>query len=241
MNSIKEFKFGSDDFRNYFRTQFIDHDAGWDFLKFKDGALYKKTIFTIALIVPIIACSFISTWKLSFLYLVPLYIFVANGIEYFLHRYPMHHKMRGFEFLFEHVIIHHNFYSESYLKCKDPRDYFAVFLPLKYLIFISIEILIIGLLVTLIGGRDHGLFFIATAYIYYFFYELFHYSAHSDTNENLKRMLGIDRLSKLHLLHHDTSLMQKYNFNISLPIFDILLGTLYRGSSSPRTGARQAP
>ncbi len=44
----------------------------------------------------------------------------------------------------------------------------------------------------------------------------------------------MDRLRRLHTLHHRPSLMQTRNFNITYPIGDWLFGTLYR--EDPRAG-----
>ncbi len=39
------------------------------------------------------------------------------------------------------------------------------------------------------------------------------------------------RLRHHHTVHHDPRLMNRYNFNITYPIFDWLFGTWYRGSA----------
>jgi hypothetical protein len=138
----------------------------------------------------------------------------------------MHNKSKGAEFLFEHVTIHHCFYNEKYLFYRQAKDYFAVFLPIQYYLFISLIILVCGAAVGFLSERDHGLFFMTIAYLYYLMYEAMHFSFHAPEGHFLRKIPLMKTLSRFHLTHHQADLMQKYNFNISFPICDYLLGTV---------------
>jgi len=52
---------------------------------------------------------------------------------------------------------------------------------------------------------------------------------HLPTRYAVARWPLVGRLRRLHQDHHDPRLMARYNFNITCPIGDRLLGTLYRG------------
>ncbi len=221
-------KFGTDEYRDYFRTTYINKDAGLKFLNFKNGKLYLVVVFSIAILASVLSSLLISNWNISYLILFPFYFLFANLIEYVIHRFPMHKPMKGFDFLFEHVTVHHSFYNENYAYHKDPRDYFAVFLPLQYLTFITLIIFATAYVIYLVGGRDHGLFFIFFAYLYYLAYEILHFSYHANEDSLIKKIPFIKSWGQMHLDHHETKLMTTHNFNISFPVYDYIFGTVFR-------------
>ena len=77
-----------------------------------------------------------------------------------------------------------------------------------------------------------------TAYLYaaagisgYLFYEVMHFSYHIPRGAWAEKIFlyipGWKELRHTHVLHHKRDKMGEANFNITLPIFDVLLGTLY--------------
>jgi len=77
-----------------------------------------------------------------------------------------------------------------------------------------------------------GYLFVATAVGYFLNYEILHLAYHLPETSWLGGLTLIRRLKALHQAHHDPRLMSHWNFNISYPITDLLLGSLYRGKSS---------
>lgn len=76
------------------------------------------------------------------------------------------------------------------------------------------------------------------AYIYaaagisgYLFYEVMHFSYHIPRGHWAEKIFlyipGWKLLRHTHVLHHKRDKMAAANFNITLPIFDLILGTLY--------------
>ena len=104
----------------------------------------------------------------------------------------------------------------------------AIFLPVLYFFFISLEIFLLAGVVYLFSDLDNALFFVAVIYFYYLLYEFLHFSSHAKEGSFLKKLPFIKTLSQNHLNHHRLELMEKYNFNITFPIFDKLLGTYYK-------------
>jgi len=219
--------FGSQEYRDYFRTVYVDKDAKGRFLGIKNGNLYVAIIFIVIISVPVLLARQVTEFKAYFLILLPVYFLICNLLEYLLHRYPMHHKTKGFEFLYEHVTVHHNFYNEDFYYYEQPRDYMAVFLPLLYFTFISAVLFFSALLIYFLSDLNNAVFFLVVGYTYYLMYEVLHFSYHAKEESFIKKLPYIKQLSNLHLLHHKASLMANYNFNITFPIFDKLFGTAY--------------
>jgi len=218
------FPFGSQQFRDHFR----EHETGR-----LGGPLYALANLTLLLaIMGGIAWS-IGQWHGYFLLLLPLYFLFVNGVEYVLHRFPMHRKMPGAQVVYEHVTIHHNFFADQVFYFEDTRDYYAAILP--FYIFIGLTVVICGTagLVYLVAGLDNALFFALVGYGYYLLYELLHFSYHTPDTSFVKRLPFVRSLARQHILHHQVKLMAHYNFNITFPIFDVIMGTMYKGPTPP--------
>ena len=212
--------FGSAAYRSFFRN----HLAGK-----MNGNLY--VLANLSLLVVIIAALALAIPKYEpyFLLLLPGYFMFVNGVEYVLHRFPMHHKTAGFMVVYEHVTTHHNFYANKDFYFEEPRDYYAAVLP--YYIFIGLTVVIgsVSGAIYLAFGLGNALFFALVAYSYYLTYELLHFTYHMPADSFMKKLPFINGLSRAHVLHHQTRLMAHYNFNITFPIYDKLLGTSYKG------------
>lgn len=220
--------FGSAEFREYFRTVYVEKEGKIKFLGIGNGNLYMVLVFFVITSVPILLALQITEFKSHYLLLLPAYFLFCNLLEYLLHRYPMHHKIKGFEFLYEHVTVHHSFFNEDFYYYDQPRDYMAVFLPLLYFSFITAIFFAGALTIYLIADLDNALFFALVAYSYYLMYEILHFSYHAKSGSFIKKLPFVELSAQLHLLHHRANLMTNYNFNITFPIFDKIFNTLYK-------------
>ena len=93
------------------------------------------------------------------------------------------------------------------------------------------------LLVGQLLSRSCGLLFVATSLLFFLMYEWLHLAYHIPADTWLGRNPLIAKLRARHQLHHDPRLMKRWNFNITVPLFDWLHGTLW----SPERAARAAP
>jgi sterol desaturase/sphingolipid hydroxylase (fatty acid hydroxylase superfamily) len=66
-------------------------------------------------------------------------------------------------------------------------------------------------------------------------YEWLHLSYHLPASNPIARNGIITWLRQQHAVHHTPELMQRWNFNVTVPFADWVLGTTYRG---PLPGAR---
>jgi hypothetical protein len=213
--------FGSLEYRTRFRE-----DVG----KRMSGTYYALTILiTLAIIISTLGFFLVSHFSLYIVLLLPAYFLFDNLLEYILHRFPMHHKMKNFEMVYEHVTIHHNFYYGEHFYFEEPRDYYAAILPRYIFLGLTAVITVVSLILWPLFGLGHAVFFAMTAYSYYLLYELLHFSYHSPESSFLKKLPFVRRLSRQHILHHRSRDLANYNFNITFPIFDFVFGTRYKG------------
>jgi hypothetical protein len=146
--------------------------------------------------------------------------------EWTLHRYVMHRPMAGFSYPFRsHALIHHHvFRADHTYHLIDEKDKMTI--PMAWwngpamVAICQIPFVIAGWL-----SGHWGLVVGSTlaCSAYYGAYEYMHWCMHLPRNRHVERSGLFFRLNGHHLLHH--RYMHK-NFNVVLPLADLLLGTL---------------
>ncbi|MDI3259370.1 MAG: hypothetical protein QJR02_06710 [Sinobacteraceae bacterium] len=161
---------------------------------------------------------------------VPLTFLFANLAEWAGHRGPMHHPRRGLRLIFErHTRQHHRFFTSERMAFDGPRDFKAVlFPPILLVFFFGVFALPVGAVLTFATTANVAYLFAATSIAYFLNYEWLHFAYHTPAESWIARLPGIAGLRRHHTRHHDPQLMTRYNFNITYPIADWLLGTYYR-------------
>jgi hypothetical protein len=162
---------------------------------------------------------------------VPLTFLYANFAEYFGHRGPMHHPRRWLHIIFErHTRQHHRFFTDECMAFDSPRDFKAVlFPPVMVTFFLFVFGAPVALLLAWISTPNVAWLFALTGTAYFLNYELLHFAYHLPPQHVVSRLPGMRVLRRHHTLHHDQALMSNYHFNITYPVADWALGTLYRG------------
>ncbi len=151
---------------------------------------------------------------------------LASLFEWVLHKYVMHRPVGKFDYPFRaHAVVHHQTFKADHtyhlVHEKDKETIPMAWWNGPVLVLLStIPVLPFALLfgqwAVLAGGA------IATA-CYYITYEYIHWCMHLPKKRNIERSGIFFRLNGHHLLHH--RYMHK-NFNVVLPLADLMLGTL---------------
>jgi hypothetical protein len=209
-------------FREQYREQFIGpRCSGWGHFAF-----------TFSVSVALIAYGVLQLHAVHTLewLTVPLTFLYANFAEYFGHRGPMHHPRRFLGKIYErHTRQHHRFFTESEMAFGSSRDFKAVlFPPILVFFFLTAFGTPISLLLSWAFTGNVAWLFAITGTAYFLNYELLHFAYHVPEDSWISRLPGLARLRRHHTLHHDQSLMVHYHFNITYPIADWFMGTLYR-------------
>ena len=168
---------------------------------------------------------------------IPLTFVVANGVEYAGHKGPMHHPVTGLGLIFRrHTLQHHHFYTHDAMAAESARDFkMTLFPPVLLLFFLGAIAVPIGAAIFVLVSENSGWLFVATAMAYFLTYEWLHFSYHLPPDSFVGRRWIVRVLRRHHTAHHDKALMSRWNFNITFPVFDRLLGTTH--SRSPRGNA----
>jgi hypothetical protein len=169
---------------------------------------------------------------------VPITFLFANLVEYRGHKGPMHRPRRGLSLLFErHTRQHHRYFTHEAMSYEGARDLkMVLFPPVMLVFFLGAVAAPVGAVLFLLASRNVALLYVATAMGYFLAYEWLHFCHHLPPDTPLARLGWLRALRAHHQAHHDPALMEAWNFNISFPICDSLLGT--RAPAQPSSRSR---
>ena len=150
----------------------------------------------------------------------------ASSFEWILHRFIMHRPFGKFRYPFErHALIHHHIFRADHTYHRiDEKD--AETIPMAWwngpaIIAAGLQPYVLVSWLTGQWGLLCGAALLCVAY--YGAYEYIHWCMHLPKKRSVERSGIFFRLNGHHLLHH--RYMGK-NFNVVLPLADLLFGTL---------------
>ncbi|HEY5985907.1 MAG TPA: sterol desaturase family protein [Streptosporangiaceae bacterium] len=157
--------------------------------------------------------------------LLPAGFVFANGVEWVLHRGPLHHPTRARLLYNRHTLTHHAVFSHENMSMRSWRELRVVLFPLYALPLLELVVVPPLTLLWWLRLRNAACLFSLTATFYYLLYELLHLSYHLPPEHPVARLAVIRSLKRHHQRHHDPHRMTQGNFNVSIPLFDWLLGS----------------
>ncbi len=179
----------------------------------------------------------LQAWQLA---IVPVAFVVLNASEWRIHRDLLHKRTRPLELLFDrHTPEHHMVYLTEDMAIRSNKEFRMVLIPGYGIIAAALGALPIPVVLALVGQRNLGLLFFATAVLYTVAYEQLHLSFHLPPESFIGRLKIISILRRHHAIHHHPSRMQKWNFNVVLPFWDWVRGTVWREDKSVKLAASQ--
>ena len=221
-------------FRANYRGQNVGrHYRGW--LHFA----FTSTASLLAVVLAAAQVSAVRPWEWL---TIPVGFLVANLAEYLGHRGPMHHPVPGLRLLHRrHTLEHHRFFVPESMAVESTEDFTATLFPwYMVLFFLGAIAAPLAALLFLVTTANVGWLFCATAVGYFLCYEWLHFTWHQPDDGVIGRLRAVRFLRRHHRLHHDRALMTKANFNITFPIWDIVLSSNVTDSSAQASAQAQA-
>jgi sterol desaturase/sphingolipid hydroxylase (fatty acid hydroxylase superfamily) len=158
---------------------------------------------------------------------VPLVLVFANASEWRIHRDLLHKRNPIAPILYDrHTPVHHRVYTEQSMEIGDAREFRLVLLPAFAIVLILLAVLPIAALLGWLFSPNVALLFVATDIGYTLAYEWLHLAYHLPASSRIGRLELIRRLRRHHARHHDPRLMQRWNFNVTIPLWDWVRGTI---------------
>jgi hypothetical protein len=169
--------------------------------------------------------------------LVPAALVFGNGFEWLVHQGPLHHPWPARLAYNRHTLTHHAAFSDRDMSVRSWRELRIVLFPLYALPLLELIVLPVFALVWWTLGRNAAALFAFASVLYYLIYELLHLAYHLPVDHPVSRLRVVGWLKRHHQRHHDPREMTAGNFNVSIPLFDWLLGTRLVEAPAQRDGA----
>ena len=166
---------------------------------------------------------------------VPItFVFFSFG-EYTVHQSLGHRKHPlGKLFYKRHTGDHHSFFVETRMPYEELRDFRVILFPAWLVVVYSLLLALPAYVLLSYVSTNLGALVAATFIGSYLTYEIFHTCQHLPDTNPLTRLPLIRTMRRHHALHHRRALMTSKNFNLVVPLVDVLRGTLHReGDAEP--------
>ncbi len=164
-------------------------------------------------------------WQLA---LVPVFVVVGNAVEWHAHRDLLHRRTWPLEVLYvRHTPQHHAIYVSEDMYIREWRELRFVLLPAYGVLGIVVVTSPVTAAFWLAGQPNLAALWVTTVVMYILTYEWLHLAYHMPA-EGFVGRLGVTKwLRRHHQRHHHPPLMQRWNFNVTLPLWDHLRGTVW--------------
>ncbi len=169
---------------------------------------------------------------------IPVVFVMANGFEWRVHKDVLHRRRRLLEVIYDrHTPQHHMIYTTADMEVRSTREFRLVMIPAFGVAGAVLVTAPWALLFAKVWSANAGWLLLVTASLYMVSYELFHLAYHLPATNPIGRIGVIRRLREHHAWHHDPRLMQRWNFNVTVPLFDWIHGTIAPKELTDRVGA----
>jgi hypothetical protein len=158
--------------------------------------------------------------------MIPAVFVLSNCLEWLAHRFLMHRRSPPLVVLYDrHTPEHHRVYVRGDMAMRSFRELRLVLIPALGVLTIVLTALPFASLAAYCFGSNAGWLFLVTTSSYVVSYELLHLLYHLPASHPAARLRIVRLLAEQHAAHHDPRLMQRYNFNVTVPLADSMFGT----------------
>lgn len=172
---------------------------------------------------------------------IPGTILYANIAEWHIHRDMLHKRLPGAGSLYvSHTPNHHMVYVTHDMTMRVRKEFRLVLIPAYglFLLALGIALPAAGLWFWV---PNIGFLFLATDMSYTLLYEWLHLSYHMPRDSFVGRLRVVRVLARHHAVHHDPTRMRHANFNVTVPLWDWVRGTIVRGEPALEPPAGDGP
>lgn len=154
---------------------------------------------------------------------IPITFLLSNLFEWRAHKDLLHHRRIPFHILYDrHTPEHHMVFGYDDMAVRDWKELRLVLIPAFGVAGIVVMMAPIAYALAKVFNPNVGWLFLITSALYVVGYELSHLSYHLPPDSFIGRLRLVRVLREQHRRHHHPRLMQKWNFNVTIPIGDFL-------------------
>jgi len=164
------------------------------------------------------------------LLVVPLVLVLSNFNEWRIHKHILHRRNWPLDALFwRHTPEHHVIFIRDDMAMRSAREFHLVLIPAYGILGIFVTLLPITAVLWWLSPNVAALW-VASSMGYVVAYEWLHLAYHMPADSAVGRSRLVAWLRHHHAVHHTPELMQRWNFNVTVPLADWVLGTIHRTS-----------
>jgi hypothetical protein len=158
---------------------------------------------------------------------IPLVFVLSNFIEWYVHKNVMHRRVWPMTVLYDrHTPEHHRVFRYADMAIRSPRELRMVLIPAMGVLGIVLMQAPGALLSGLLISSNVGWLFLLSSALYVVSYELTHLCYHLPENSLIYRLSFMRKLREHHARHHEPALMQNWNFNVTIPLADLVFKSI---------------
>jgi hypothetical protein len=157
---------------------------------------------------------------------LPMALIACNLVEYVGHRWVMHVRRGFLPYAHQqHTLCHHKGFDRDHMSIESSRDLGVLLFAPKDILFFALATLPGLALAGCLATRNVLALAAAAIPLHYLFYELAHLVSHLPAEHWIARRRLAAGFRRRHALHHGDA---RVCFNVTLPLGDLLFGTLRR-------------
>jgi hypothetical protein len=168
-------------------------------------------------------------------------LLLAFGFEWRVHQLALHRRLPIVGFLYRrHTLEHHVIYTYDDMAIRSARELRLILMPAYAVVLVFLVDTPFALLSARLFSANTGCLFMATSMVFFVSYEWLHCAYHLPKDDPIGRLAVIARLREHHRRHHDPRLMRRWNFNVTVPVFDWIYRTVWSPAREAERDARRA-
>lgn len=168
----------------------------------------------------------VAAWQIAF---VAPFLVLGNAVEWHAHRGLLHRPVRSLDRLYRAHAQHHRVFATEDMPVREARELRLVLLPWQAFPLVLATVLPIAVALLAAGQPNLAALWIATAAAHLVAYEWLHLLCHLSPGRAGESVPFLAALRHHHALHHSPQL-QRFNLNVTLPLWDLVRGTLWQPS-----------
>jgi hypothetical protein len=159
---------------------------------------------------------------------LPITLLFAFGFEWRAHKDILHQRRPGLGIIYErHELKHHVVYTDRDMAMRSNRELWLILMPAYAIVLVFMMVAPIAGLVAWLSSVNAAMFVLIAAMAFFLSYEWLHMSYHLPPTSVIGRSRVIGKLREFHRRHHEPRLMKRWNFNVTVPVFDVIHRTVW--------------
>lgn len=160
---------------------------------------------------------------------IPVTLLAGFGFEWRAHKDILHRRLPLLGVLYErHELQHHVIFTDRNMAMQSKQEWWFVLMPPYAVILVFLTLVLpMAIAIETYLSRNVAMLVTATSMVFFLSYEWLHLAYHFPADHPIARNPIIAKLREHHRRHHEPRLMKRWNFNVTVPLFDLLHGTTW--------------